>query len=148
MHKFLASLAASCIIASAAHANDPVIYEVTDQSYDDIMFGLENALIDAGLVISEHNHIAEMLERTKADVGGTETVFVHADVLGFCSADLSRKAMEADPLNIRFCPYQIFTYQQTDDSTIIVGYDSLPDGVMQDVQQFLDQLARDAIGLD
>ncbi len=148
MHMLFASLAAACVITTAAYAADPIIYEVTDQSYDDVMFGLENALIDAGLVISEHNHIAEMLERTKADVGGTETVFVHADILGFCSAELSRKAMEADPLNIRFCPYQIFAYQQTDDSPIIIGYDSLPDGVMQDVQQFLDRLTRDAIGLD
>jgi hypothetical protein len=30
----------------------------------------------------------------------------------------------------------------------VIGYDSLPDGVMQDVQQFLDRLTRDAIGLD
>ena len=142
------SFATSLFLSTLCHAGAPIIYEVTDQSYDDIMFGLENALIDAGLVISEHNHIAEMLERTKADVGGTETIFVHADVLGFCSADLSRKAMEADPLNIRFCPYQIFAYQQTEESPVVIGYDSLPDGVMQDVQQFLDQLTRDAIGLD
>ena len=39
--------AATILIAGLAHsalANDTVTYEVTDQSYDDVMFGLENAI--------------------------------------------------------------------------------------------------------
>jgi hypothetical protein len=55
--------------AHSALANDTITYEVTDQSYDDVMFGLENAILDIGLVISEHNHVGDMLERTKADLG-------------------------------------------------------------------------------
>ena len=63
--------AAAILLAGLAHAalaNDTVTYEVTDQSYDDVMFGLENAILDFGLVISEHNHVGDMLERTKADL--------------------------------------------------------------------------------
>jgi len=103
--------AATILIAGLAHsalANDTVTYEVTDQSYDDVMFGLENAILDFGLVISEHNHVGDMLERTKADLGATETIYAYADVFGFCSAPLSRAAMLEDPMNIRFCPYNIY----------------------------------------
>ena len=103
--------AATILIAGLAHSaltNDTVTYEVTDQSYDDVMFGLENAILDFGLVISEHNHVGDMLERTKADLGATETIYAYADVFGFCSAPLSRAAMLEDPMNIRFCPYNIY----------------------------------------
>lgn len=143
--------AATILIAGLAHsalANDTVTYEVTDQSYDDVMFGLENAILDFGLVISEHNHVGDMLERTKADLGATETIYAYADVFGFCSAPLSRAAMLEDPMNIRFCPYNIYMYQISEDSPVIIGYDVHPEGVLQDVQALLDDITRSAIGLD
>ena len=143
--------AATILIAGLAHsalANDTVTYEVTDQSYDDVMFGLENAILDFGLVISEHNHVGDMLERTKADLGATETIYAYADVFGFCSAPLSRAAMLEDPMNIRFCPYNIFLYQISEGFPVIIGYDVYPEGALQDVQALLDDITRSAIGLD
>jgi uncharacterized protein (DUF302 family) len=135
-------------LTHAALANDTVTYEVTDQSYDDVMFGLENAILDFGLVISEHNHVGDMLERTKADLGETETIYAYADVFGFCSAPLSRAAMLEDPMNIRFCPYNIYMYQISEESPVIIGYDVYPEGALQDVQVLLDDITRSAIGLD
>ena len=143
--------AAAILLAGLAHAalaNDTVTYEVTDQSYDDVMFGLENAILDFGLVISEHNHVGDMLERTKADLGATETIYAYADVFGFCSAPLSRAAILEDPMNIRFCPYNIYMYQISEESPVIIGYDVYPEGALQDVQALLDDITRSAIGLD
>jgi uncharacterized protein (DUF302 family) len=143
--------AATILIAGLAHsalANDTVTYEVTDQSYDDVMFGLENAILDFGLVISEHNHVGDMLERTKADLGATETIYAYADIFGFCSAPLSRAAMLEDPMNIRFCPYNIYMYQISEGFPVIIGYDVYPEGALQDVQALLDDITRSAIGLD
>ena len=143
--------AATILLAGLAHAalaNDTVTYEVTDQSYDDVMFGLENAILDFGLVISEHNHVGDMLERTKADLGATETIYTYADVFGFCSAPLSRAAVLEDPMNIRFCPYNIYMYQISEESPVIIGYDVYPEGALQDVQALLDDITRSAIGLD
>ena len=143
--------AAAILLAGLAHAalaNDTVTYEVTDQSYDDVMFGLENAILDFGLVISEHNHVGDMLERTKADLDATETIYAYADVFGFCSAPLSRAAMLEDPMNIRFCPHNIYMYQISEDSPVIIGYDVYPEGALQDVQALLDDITRSAIGLD
>ena len=143
--------ATTILIAGLAHsalANDTVTYEVTDQSYDDVMFGLENAILAFGLVISEHNHVGDMLERTKADLGATETIYAYADVFGFCSAPLSRAAMLEDPMNIRFCPYNIYMYQISEESPVIIGYDVYPEGALQDVQALLNDITRSAIGLD
>ena len=143
--------AAAILLAGLAHAalaNDTVKYEVTDQSYDDVMFGLENAILDFGLVISKHNHVGDMLERTKADLGATETIYAYADVFGFCSAPLSRAAMLEDPMNIRFCPYNIYMYQISEEPPVIIGYDVYPEGALQDVQALLDDITRSAIGLD
>ena len=142
---------ATILIAGLAHsalANDTIKYEVTDQSYDDVMFGLENAILDFGLVISEHNHVGDMLERTKADLGATETIYAYADVFGFCSAPLSRAAMLEDPMNIRFCPYNIYMHQISEGSPVVIGYDVYPQGALQDVQALLDDITRSAIGLD
>ena len=142
---------ATILIAGLAHsalANDTITYEVTDQSYDDVMFGLENAILDFGLVISEHNHVGDMLERTKADLGATETIYAYADIFGFCSAPLSRAAMLEDPMNIRFCPYNIYMYQISEGFPVIIGYDVYPEGALQEVQALLDDITRSAIGLD
>ncbi len=135
-------------LSNSAVASDTITYNVKDQSYDDVMFGLENAILDFGLVISERNHVGDMLERTKTDLGETQTIYKYADVFGFCSAPLSRAAMLEDPMNIRYCPYNIYMFQISEDSPVIIGYDVYPDGALQQVQDLLDNITRSAIGLD
>lgn len=142
-------LAASLTMAASAALSDGIVTYTTDESFDDVVFGLENAILDQGLVVDGTSHVGEMLERTKADVGSDITVFLKADVYSFCSAKLSRKVMEVDPMNIRFCPYDIFVAQLPDnpDQTII-GYREFPEGEMKEVQALLDTIARSAIGMD
>lgn len=121
----------------------------TDQSFDDVIFGLENAILDAGLVIDHISHTGEMLERTRAATGSEVVLFTQADVYSFCSAALSRKVMEADRANVVFCPYDIFvitTPEQPEVTTI--GFSRYPEGAMQEVQALLDSLARAALGMD
>ncbi len=136
------------LLAVPAAAQDAVTYD-TDQSFDDVVFGLENAIVDEGLVVDHISHTGEMLERTRGDVGSDVVLFDVADVYSFCSAALSRKVMEADPMNIMYCPYNIFVMvrPETPDVTTI-GYRAYPDGPMQDIQALLDGIARAAIGLD
>jgi hypothetical protein len=76
-------------------------------------------------------------------------LFTNADVYSFCSAKLSREVMEADPMNIVFCPYDIFVMvrPETPDTTTI-GFRTYPDGAMKQVEALLDGLAKAAIGLD
>ena len=51
-------------------------------------------------------------------------------------------------MNIRFCPYNIYMYQISEESPVIIGYDVYPEGALQDVQALLDDITRSAIGLD
>ena len=143
------ALAAGIALAASTALADGLISYTTDESFDDVVFGLENAILDQGLVVDGMSHVGEMLERTREDVGSDVTVFLKADVYSFCSAALSRKVMEADPMNIRFCPYDIFVAQMPDnpDQTVI-GYREFPEGAMKEVQALLDTIVRSAIGMD
>lgn len=142
-------LAATCLVATQAFAADGIISYTTDQSFDDVVFGLENAILDEGLVIDHVSHTGDMLERTKGDVGSDITLFKQADIYSFCSAKISREVMEADPMNVVFCPYDIFVtvMPETPDETMI-GFRTYPDGAMKKVEALLDRIAKAAIGVE
>ena len=147
MIRHIAAIALATTLAMPTIADNGAVTYETDDSFEDAIFALENAILDKGLVIDSVSHTGEMLERTKADVGGTVTLFEKADVYSFCSAALSRKVMEVDPMNIRFCPYDIFVMQQPG-AKVTVGFRTFPEGPMQEVQALLDGIARSAAGLE
>ena len=138
-------LIAACLAmtATTAAADDSVVYTF-DGSFDDAAFSVESAIIAKGLVIDYVSHTGEMLNRTAADVGSETTLFTEADIFVFCSASLSREVMEADPMNIAFCPYGVFVAEREGDVTI--GYRTYPEGEMQKVQSLLDEIVQDALG--
>ena len=147
MNRFL-SAAALALFATAASAADMITYD-TDQSFDDVVFELENAIVDAGLVIDSVSHTGDMLERTREDVGSDVILYDKADVFSFCSAKVSREVMEADPMNIVFCPYDIFVMVMHDTPDVTtIGFRTYPDGAMKAVEELLDGIARAAVGLD
>lgn len=125
----------------------PVIHEV-EGDFDDIAFGVENAIINAGLVIETRSHAGEMLARTKEDVGGKKDIYTHAEIFTFCSATVSRQVMEIDPMNIQFCPYSIFLFETPDaPGKITVGHPHYG-GSMAPVQELLDGIMADALMLE
>ena len=138
-------LAAGLFAASAAGAEEMVTY-TTQQSFGDVTFGVENAILNKGLIPENVSHVGEMLERTRADVGSEVVLFQEAEVFSFCSAALSRKVMEADVMNIGFCPYDIFVMQLPDSEEVTIGYRGYPEGAMQEVQNLLDEIVKEAIG--
>lgn len=142
----LALLAPFLLTALPALAEPPVTREV-QSSFDDVAWDIENAITGAGLVIDSVNHVGEMLERTRADIGG-ETLFTHAQVYGFCSASVSRQVMEADPLNLQFCPYRIFVMERPEAPGVItVGHPTYPLGAMAAVTDLLDGIIDEALGM-
>ncbi|WP_296424734.1 DUF302 domain-containing protein [Yoonia sp.] len=134
---------AAFMIAGTAAAQDAVTVPF-DGSFDDATFAVENAIIGRGLVIDYVSHVGEMLNRTGADVGSDVTLFEAADVFLFCSAQVSRAVMEADPMNIAHCPYGIFVAER--EGVVQIGHRIYPDGPMQQVQTLLDDIVQDAIG--
>lgn len=149
MKKMLSAIAAMITLAAGPAAAGELVSYTTDESFDDIVFSLESAIEGQGLVIDSVSHTGDMLERTREATGSDVVLFTKADVYGFCSASLSRKVMEADFTNLRFCPYHIFVYVRPDapDETV-VGFQSFPEGPMKEVEALLDAIAREAVGLD
>ncbi len=116
-------------------------------TFEDAVFDLETAIVDRGLVIDNISHVGEMLNRTRLDVGSEKVIFEKADVYQFCSAALSRKMMEADPLNIAYCPYGIFVFESGDGShTVELGFRDYPDGPMEAVESLLNAIAKQVAG--
>ena len=131
---------------AVAIAQDPgMVSYATGLDYEDVTFGLESAITDRGFVVDHISHVGEMLERTRADVGSDVVLFQQADVYSFCSATLSRQVMEADPMNITFCPYDIFVAQRPGEDSVTVGFRSFPEGAMQVIQTLLDEIVQEAI---
>lgn len=141
------ALILSLVTLATPAAADPAITRVVEDSFDNVAFALESAIVGRGLVIDHLSHVGEMLERTKEDVGSTVTVFTQADVFSFCSAAVSRQVMEADPANIQYCPYGIFLYETPDaPGTVTVGYRDYPEGEMQAVEDMLAGIVAEALG--
>lgn len=136
------------LTATAATAQEMVTY-TTDQPFEDVAFGLETAILNEGLVIDHVSHVGDMLERTRGDVGSDVVLYEQADTYSFCSATVSREVMEADPMNIAFCPYDIFVAENADTpGEVTIGYRTFPEGAMQKVQVLLDDIVRAAIEVE
>jgi uncharacterized protein (DUF302 family) len=141
-------LSAGFAMVAATASADLVTY-TTDDPFDDVAFAVESAIVSQGLVIDAVSHVGEMLERTKADVGGGSTIFVNADIFQFCSAVVSRAVMEADPDNIRFCPYPIYVWERADTpGTVTVAHQAYPEGPMQQVEALLRSIVSEAMALE
>ena len=141
------SLAAtlSAALPALADSDDAVTTQLT-AAYDDVMFDLETAITNRGLVIDRINNVGEMLERTKEAVGGSRTIFTAANVFTFCSAEVSRAVMEADPLNLQFCPYRIFVSERPEaPGEVVVGHPTYPAGAMDQVNALLDGIIAEAL---
>jgi hypothetical protein len=124
--------------------------------FDEVRQDLADAIINRGYVIDYEAHIGKMLARTAADVGASQTVFAkgRANAMQFCSAVLSRNMMQADVMNIAYCPYVLFVFQERlDDPTVTIGFRRLPERGSEEsktalatVNKLLDDIAREAAG--
>ena len=124
-----------------AIAQDAITYPFGG-SFEDASFAIENAIIDRGLVIDYTSHVGEMLNRTAADMGSDVVIFDNAQIFLFCSAAVSRRVMEADPMNIMHCPYGIFVADRGGE--VMIGHRDYPDGPMQEVEALLDAIILEA----
>lgn len=142
MKRFLCA-ASLAMIGTTALAEGSTVYPF-DGAFEDATFSVESAIIGKGLVIDYVSHTGNMLNRTGNDVGSNVELFTEADIFVFCSASLSREVMEADPMNIAYCPYGVFVAERAGE--VMIGYRNYPEGEMQKVQSLLDDIVQDALG--
>jgi len=141
MRTLALALLISAFTATTTLAQSPILTPF-DGDFDDATFAVESAIIDRGLVIDYVSHVGDMLDRTSADVGSTTRLFEAADIFLFCSAVVSRKVMEADPMNIQHCPYGIFVLER--DGAVLIGHRDYPEGPMQLVEDLLISIVAEA----
>ncbi len=113
-----------------------------DMSFDDAAFAVENAIVNQGLVIDYVSNIGEMLERTREDVGSDKVLFKDTKSYLFCSAVVSRAAMEADISNVANCPYSVFVYET--DEGVTIGHRDYADRSMDEVEAMLSSIVEEA----
>lgn len=148
------SKAAACIVwgallAAASPALAVDMFHMTSKApFADVVSNVEDAIVNRGYVVDYHGKLGNMLKRTERDVGATKVIYKDADFLQFCSAVLSRKAMEQNSKNIAFCPYVIFVYETQDEQgTVNLGYRKLPPGEDRDaINVLLEQIVTEAAG--
>jgi uncharacterized protein (DUF302 family) len=146
---------ALCVLASGAAAQPVVAYAKDGAKFEDVRDDLKTAIEAKGFVIDYQAQIGSMLERTGKDVGSTEKLYVDAQSLQFCSAQLSRKMMAADPANVVLCPYTLVVYATAaKPQRVVVAYrrpmrqgaGPASRAVLNEVDALLDSLAREAVG--
>lgn len=143
---FKSALLIAAISLGATASAQEFKSHTTTESFEDVAFALESAILAKGFVIDHVSHTGEMLERTRADVGSDKVLFLAADVYEFCSASISRQVMEADPLNFNFCPYAIRIYEQPETAgTVTISHQSYS-GTMEPVNALLESIVKDALG--
>lgn len=120
-------------------------------AYEDVMQDLQDAIINKGFVIDYIGNVDDMLKRTGGTVG-SESPYLAAKYLHFCSAQLTHAAVEADPLNLAVCPYVVFVYEaKAQPGTIVVGYRDMPNGAneastsaIDEIEKLLDEVIAEA----
>jgi len=136
-------MAVTIPFASAIADDHAAVAYTVSGSFDDVVFDLENAVVDEGLVIDYRGHVNAMLERTSEVVGstaadGAKSPFVDATYMHFCSAALTHAAVSADPANLAICPYILFAYEtRAEPGTVHVGYRRPLGGPAEDTQAAL-----------
>ena len=133
--------------------DDRVVLIRSEQAVDDAIFALEQAILGKGLVIDYKSHVGDMLERTGKDVGSSVKLFDRAEIFVFCSASLSRAAMEEDIASVGLCPYSVFAFAHPGEKDVsYVGYrrlskaDMAKDSALRKVDALLQEIAEEAAG--
>ena len=149
------AIASSLALGGAAQAAE-IVSVATEGSFEDVAQSLSDAIVNRGFVVDYTAQIGGMLDRTAADVGASTKVYTDARAMQFCSATLSRHAMEADPQNIAFCPYVLFVYElAAKPGEVVVGFRKLDEQgsdasrqALAEINGVLDGIVKEAAGVD
>lgn len=100
--------------AESNASQQPIAVYHSNADYTAVKEALSMAITNRGLKVSGTLHVQDMLDRTGADLGFAEPVYRKAESLEFCSALISHKMTQADPLNLSICPFTIALFIRAD----------------------------------
>lgn len=142
--------------AATADSSKPQHYKTSGQ-FEDVWQDLQDAIINRGLKVDYVGHIGKMLERTSAAAGsvtasGSQSPYLNAKYLQFCSAKLTHQSVSANPFNLSICPYVVFAFEaKTKPGEIVVGYRRPVPGpskrtraAIANINKLLDEIVKEA----
>ncbi len=155
MTAFRFAIAALALAAGHSLAQAPVAQFSTKGDFDTVREDLLLAIQGRGLVVDHTSYIGNMLERTGKDVGAAKRVYLKAEAVQFCSAIVSRRTMEADPVNIAYCPYVIALYVLPQEPGTVhavyrrmgPGTDEASRAALRAVDELLEGIVREGLNL-
>lgn len=145
MKPLYTTLMAAALLAPLPASADEFVLVPADMSFEDAAFSVETTVVGRGLQIEYTSHVGDMLERTRADVGSEVRLYENANIYLFCSATLSRQAMEADWHNVAFCPYGVHVIQRAGEEQVYVGYLRRDADGMEPVNDFLAAIVEEVV---
>ncbi len=143
----------SLLLTQALHSAEstPFISYHSDETMETVLMNVQLAVTERGLSFSEPLHIGEMLQRTAPDLGIEQQVYQQAEVVTFCSAQLTHELVHAHPLNMGVCPLSVMVFQTVaEPAQVTVAY-RLPvllnasAELQQRITNLLDGIAQDAL---
>ena len=151
---FIILVPVSSLAAGPVVEEQRVVY-TTSGPYEDFMEDLKDAVLARGMVVSNTSYVGKMLKRTAKNLGESKVIFHQAEVIEFCSAVVSRRALTADPHSIIYCPYRIAVYTLPEKPEEIyiafprlkatVSNDGVSQQTLQDVEDMLKDIIEEAI---
>jgi hypothetical protein len=139
--------------ATGAEGSPIVVYKA-DGDYEAVKENVQLAIEGRGLLVRGVSHVSDMLNRTGKDLGFDKEVFLHAESLEFCSAELSHRMVLAHPGNLATCPVTIGVYVLTAEPEQVYvafrrqalgGTGSEREAVERSLFELVDGIVRDAI---
>jgi uncharacterized protein (DUF302 family) len=93
----------------------PIVVTQVEGEYAEVLDSVKAAIKGKGINIAHTLGAAEMLNRTGVDFGISNNVYLHAEIVEFCSASISHKLSQKNSANITVCPFAISVYVTADD---------------------------------
>lgn len=124
----------------------------SNESFETIKENLQQAITNKGLIISGTLHVSEMLNRTAKDLNIAKNAYQKAEAFEFCSALLSHKMIQINPLNLTACPFTIAFFVKPEETQSVYLAFRKPQlageskAISEEINNFLKEIVKEATG--
>ena len=135
-------------------AQGPMYVYQAEDDFDMLKEGVEVAITNLGLRVSGTLHVSEMLNRTGKDLGFEKKIYTKAESVEFCSAMISHKMTQTNPLNLGICPFTIALFiKPAEPETVYVSFRKIflagdNPALVTEIENMLHGIVREALDLE
>ncbi|MEY3219146.1 MAG: hypothetical protein RIT27_503 [Pseudomonadota bacterium] len=150
---FLVLMSSSFVTKAEFVSEDKMIVTYrSNDNFETVKENIQQAITNKGLIISGTLHVSEMLNRTAKDLGISKNVYQKAEAFEFCSAVISHKMIQVNPLNLTACPFTIAFFVKPEETNVVYLAFRKPQlagesqEITQEINNFLHGIVKEATG--